>query len=192
MGSAELLEELFPRFDFRERHERTVAASAAAVDHAVRAFSLAEAPISGVLMRLRALPARITGAKGRAHDIHSPFLAQVLGPTHVALSDRPGSHLVIGLAGPMWQLRGHMARFADAAAFHAFDEPGNAKAVLAFQVGRAADGRVLLTTETRVLATDAPSHRRFALYWLVIRPWSGLIRREWLRAIARRAERASR
>jgi len=28
----------------------------------------------------------------------------------------------------------------------------------------------------------------FRRYWLLIRPWSGLIRRVWLRAIARRAQ----
>ena len=45
-----------------------------------------------------------------------------------------------------------------------------------------------LETETRVFLTDAPSRRRFAAYWLVIRPFSGLTRRLWLRAAKRRAE----
>ncbi len=39
-------------------------------------------------------------------------------------------------------------------------------------------------------ATDAAARRRFRLYWLAIRPFSGLIRRLWLRAIKRRAESA--
>jgi hypothetical protein len=38
-----------------------------------------------------------------------------------------------------------------------------------------------------VLATDAAARRRFGVYWAAIRPWSGVIRREWLRAIERRA-----
>ena len=45
-----------------------------------------------------------------------------------------------------------------------------------------------LSTETRVLATDEASRRAFRRYWLVIRPFSGLIRRVWLRAIRQRAE----
>ena len=50
-------------------------------------------------------------------------------------------------------------------------------------------GRVTrLETETRVCATGPKAKRRFATYWLVIRPGSGLIRRELLRAVARRAE----
>ncbi len=44
-----------------------------------------------------------------------------------------------------------------------------------------------LSTETRVQLTDARSRRSFRRYWLVVRPFSGLVRRAWLRAIARRA-----
>jgi hypothetical protein len=43
----------------------------------------------------------------------------------------------------------------------------------------------LVTTETRVLACDATSRRAFLLYWRVVGPFSALIRRRWLRAIAR-------
>jgi hypothetical protein len=49
-------------------------------------------------------------------------------------------------------------------------------------------GWSLLSTETRVFATDAATRRRFAAYWRVIYPGSALIRIEWLRAIRRRAE----
>ncbi len=46
----------------------------------------------------------------------------------------------------------------------------------------------LLTTETRIYATDLSTRRRFARYWRVIFPGSALIRIMWLRAAARRAE----
>ena len=39
-----------------------------------------------------------------------------------------------------------------------------------------------LATETRVKALDERALRRFRLYWLAIGPFSGLIRRRWLRA----------
>ena len=39
-----------------------------------------------------------------------------------------------------------------------------------------------LATETRVWALDDRTRRRFRLYWLAIGPFSGLIRRRWLRA----------
>jgi hypothetical protein len=45
----------------------------------------------------------------------------------------------------------------------------------------------ILTTETRIEPTDALSGRRFRRYWMLIRPFSGLTRLVWLRAIRRRA-----
>lgn len=46
----------------------------------------------------------------------------------------------------------------------------------------------VLSTETRVLATDPKTRRAFAGYWFVIRPGSSAIRREVLKVVARRAE----
>ncbi|TMB67768.1 MAG: hypothetical protein E6J43_07850, partial [Chloroflexi bacterium] len=40
-----------------------------------------------------------------------------------------------------------------------------------------------LFTETRVRCLGVPSRRWFRLYWLVIRPFSGLLRRSMLRGI---------
>jgi hypothetical protein len=51
-----------------------------------------------------------------------------------------------------------------------------------------APGGSRLETETRVYLTDAASRRRFACYWLVVRPFSGAVRRSWLAAARRRAE----
>jgi len=57
-----------------------------------------------------------------------------------------------------------------------------------FRIEDASSAACTLTTETRVYATDASTRRRLALYWRMIYPGSALIRRMWLRAIARRAE----
>ena len=65
---------------------------------------------------------------------------------------------------------------------------GVAKAVMNFRIEDATEGACLVSTETRVHATDAAARRRFAPYWTVIRPGSGFIRRMWLRAVKRRAE----
>ena len=43
-----------------------------------------------------------------------------------------------------------------------------------------------LATETRVHSADSAARRRFHLYWLIVGPFSALIRRSWL-AAARRA-----
>jgi hypothetical protein len=186
-GEASELDGLFPRYDFSERHRIRIAAGPAAVDRALRTFTLGETPIARALMTVRALPALLSGRRLTWPRSDEPFFARTLGPSRVLLADRPG-YRVVGLAGPMWALRGRLVRFEDAPAFEAFDAPGNVKAVLAFAITAAGDDGTQLATETRVLAMDPDSRRRFARYWFVIRPWSGLIRREWLRAIRRRAE----
>jgi hypothetical protein len=56
----------------------------------------------------------------------------------------------------------------DPAGFAAFSEPGWAKAALSFQLTPTADGTVL-AAETRVMATDEASRRRFGRYWRLIR-----------------------
>jgi len=57
-----------------------------------------------------------------------------------------------------------------------------------FLVEDAGPGAMLVTTETRIYATDASARRRFAVYWRTIYPGSSLLRHTWLRAIKRRAE----
>ena len=73
--------------------------------------------------------------------------------------------------------------------FRTLPAPGYAKAVMNFRVDQSPLAMCVVTTETRVWASDAMTRRKFALYWWTIRLGSGLIRRMWLRAIRRRAER---
>jgi hypothetical protein len=48
-----------------------------------------------------------------------------------------------------------------------------------------AGGRTLVETTTLCEATDDVARRRFAAYWLVVRPFSGLVRRDLLHVLAR-------
>jgi len=50
-------------------------------------------------------------------------------------------------------------------------------------------GSTELSTKTRIVAMDTAARQKFAAYWAVVRSGSSLIRREWLRAIKRSAER---
>ncbi len=49
-------------------------------------------------------------------------------------------------------------------------------------------GGTRLSCETRIVATDAASRRRFGLYWMAVQPGSSAIRWELLTAVALRAE----
>ncbi len=65
---------------------------------------------------------------------------------------------------------------------------GYAKTAANFRLQPLTNGRTRLTTETRIWCTSPGSRVLFGIYWACIRPFSGLIRREWLRLVKRGAE----
>jgi len=85
------------------------------------------------------------------------------------------------------RLRGAPRKASDRDGWLSWRAPG-VKIVADFRAVGLGDGRSLLTTETRVLTLDSTSRTLFHLYWVVVGPFSALIRRRWLRAIAARAE----
>lgn len=158
------LDRVFPQWDFRERHATRVDAPPERVFAAVRQVTLEEMPIFRVLARLR----------GMRVPPDRPVL-ELATPAWSVLADEPGRELVLGATGQPWKVRGGSGA-----------DPSHVKIAINWRL----DGTAL-STETRVLATDAAARRKFRRYWLVIRPFSGLIRRVWLRAIRRRAEAAA-
>jgi hypothetical protein len=60
--------------------------------------------------------------------------------------------------------------------------------VMDFNVDATESGASMLSTETRVFCPSPAVRRRFAPYWFVIRPVSGLIRQRTLARIRREAE----
>lgn len=177
------LDRWLPDYDVAERHHVAVAAPPEEVDRAVREVSLDDVPLARALVRLRGIrPDRGGG----------PFVEQLrrrLGA--VVVEDRPGRELAVGLVGQFWRLRGgEGARPATAEAFARFDRADWGKAVVSFEIDPR-NGWSRLATETRVRVPDPAARRRFRRYWLVVRPFSGLIRILLLRAAKRRAEARS-
>jgi len=70
-------------------------------------------------------------------------------------------------------------------------QSGFAIAMMNFLIEDDGQGACVISTETRVRATDPSAKRRFAAYWRMIYPGSAVIRRMWLRAIKKRAEGSS-
>lgn len=191
--SLSVLDQVLPVYHFHEVHCVRVHASPARVFAALADVTAAEIRLFRVLMTLRSLPARLTGQRGGPRAWTQPLLPQFLASGFVALGSVPDREVVFGAVSRFWQPRGGDApRITDAAAFHAFARPDYGKAAINFSVTERPDGRGLgLRTETRIMVPDRGARRKFALYWRVIRPGSALIRRSWLRAIRRRAERPS-
>lgn len=171
-----LIDQIMPDYDRREVHRRAGNASTAATWEAVHDLGGDEVTLMRMLMRLRSL--------GRSRDDgNRTVLESFQRMGFRVIAEEPGDELVVAGIGRFWKLSGGLRRVEGREHFTQFDEPGYAKVAFNFRLD---DGT--LSTETRIAGTDAHARRRFGLYWLLIRPGSGLIRREWLRAIVRRAQ----
>lgn len=172
-----------PVYDVHEVHATRIKASPALIHRALAEVTPAEVWLFRTLMRLRGLP---TG-RGRGAR---PFLDGAQEGGFAILADEPEREIVLGVMGRFWRLRQRDIRpIRSPAAFAAFAEPGYARAAIAFLIEPLDAEICRVTTETRVKATDARARRAFRAYWTVVHPGSALIRRAWLRALKRRAER---
>jgi hypothetical protein len=170
-----LIDDLLPEYQFSERHSTTVAAAPERVYEITRRLDMSGSSLIRLLFRLRGLPPTALNLDGLCE----------LGFS--ILAERPGRELVLGLVGRFWTRAGGLLPVG-ALGFGEFKQPGYAMAAWNFQVSALPQGGTSLSTETRVLCTDAASRFSFQLYWLLVRPFSGLIRRVMLREVKREAE----
>jgi hypothetical protein len=181
-----LLDEIQPVWHFRNRHSRVVDASADTVAEALESMRLDRdaSPLVRLLFRARGLTFP-SGPTPRAALTSSGFSV---------LAERPGREIVFGIAGKFWAPRemAHLVHVPDAHTFVEFDRPGEAKGAISLSVDPISEGRALLRTETRVMCSDLRARLLFSAYWTLIRIPSGVIRRDMLGAIARRAEELER
>ena len=180
-----LIDEFMPAYDVSEYHETRVRAPIDKVYHALRTADLGNSPIIRFLLRLRALPAIFT-ARGSRRNLKLNLDAIMKGG-FVLLGEHPPNEIALGIVGRFWTLSASRCRVS-AEEFNAFDLPGYAKAVWNFSLVEESAGVTRLATETRVRCLDHASRRRFRMYWALIAPFSGLIRREALRVIRKRSE----
>jgi membrane protein implicated in regulation of membrane protease activity len=155
------LDDFLPAYEFAARHGVAVAADRDRVDAAVREVTFREVPVVRALLFARGL-----GASRGSERVVAAMMRRA-----TVVEDVPGEGIVLSLTGQFWRLRGRGTE-------------APATAVVDF---RAAPGS--LTTETRIHVPDPESRRKFARYWRVVRPFSGLTRVLLLRAAKRRAER---
>ena len=182
-----LLDEYVPVWNAREHHSIRIAVSPAGALAAARAVTAREVPALVLLMGLRTLPTALARRPRRRLD--APLLQGFERMGFVPLGESE-SELVSGVIGRFWEPSGGVRRVTPGD-FAGFTEPGYAKAGFNFTVEPDGDAGCILSTETRVLVTDARARGRFRLYWTFVHPGSALIRRGWLRAIRSRAERAT-
>jgi hypothetical protein len=180
------LDEIIPAYQFSERHQIRIQAPPERVFQAIRSVSAREIRFFLLLTWIRSPRWKTPRESILTPPADQPILEVALRSGFVLLAEDPNREIVFGT------LLGRRAGEGLApASFIASDRPGLSKAVMSFLVEKEAGDWCRVTTETRVYSTDDSARRAFAAYWRVIYPGSALIRRMWLQAVKRRAERMS-
>jgi hypothetical protein len=150
------IDDVLPRYDAHEVHSIAYGRS---LEEAL-ATPVAGDPFVRLLFRLRGVPTEGT-------------IAALFGRMHFDELARTEHEVVFGAAGTPWRPGGGIRPFADAS-------PGTVRVAANFLI----DGP-RLSTETRVEAVDDDARRAFLRYWRLVGPFSAMIRRRWLKQIAR-------
>ncbi len=175
------LEQTMPVYHFHEQHSRWIAASPTRVWQALTTLRLDQLTLTRPLLAVRHLGMQ-AAMPTKPLFTHGPVrMIEVLAPTY-ALG---------GTIARPWQRQPAHRDVTSLNEFTGFDEPGWTKYLTDFHLEPRAGG-VQLTTETRGYSTNDQARRRFALYWALIRPASGLVRRDMLATVSRLATRTPR
>jgi len=184
-----ILDDFVPAYQFAVFHTVRVKAPRERVFAAIRDVTANEITLFRTLTWIRRF-----GRRGPESILNAPEKMPLLDvatrTSFMLLAQEPDREIVLGTlvaAPPGW--RSNKDKKPTPEDFKALHAPGFALGAINFRVEDTANGETLLTTETRIYATDASARRNSAVYWRVIYPGSALIRVMWLRAIQRRAEK---
>jgi len=155
------LDTFLPRFDVNETHSIFLSFDAERTLEFALAAPAAPGRLVAALFRARGLPPT-TSVKE---------LFDVMGFDTLAVSP---TEVVVGACGAPWRPSGKIGPFAEA-------RPGTVRIATDLRA-TPVEGGCILSTETRILAVDDAARRAFRRYWVVVGPFSGLVRRRWLGA----------
>lgn len=170
------LAQALPQARFTERHSREIDAPPERVWTALEEVSWRDLRLTKPLTLLRGFDKSRRVSNQRLLD---------QGPVSLLYSDAPRYAAGASIGRP-WQLRPERGpAVTDLQGLSDFTAHGWLKYGWDFTLQALPSGRTRIVTTTRCEPTDESTRRRFRPYWALIRPFSGLIRRDILHAIAR-------
>ena len=198
-GPRLLIDQFLPTYDLGVVHADVFRAAPVQCYLVASELDLFQTPLIRALIGIRGLPQRVASTvRGRgtkttlAASGRTFRFRDMVDLGWISLGETPGVELVLGQVGRPWK---GVAVSADVPTtpeqFRSFDKPGFAKIATSLRVDPYGDDSSILTMETRVAITDDTSRRRFRRYWLVIGPFSSLIRRMALRLLAAEFRRSA-
>lgn len=182
-----LIDKYIPQFDVRDYRETRVSADRQVAYAALRSMDLKRSRIVRLLFAIRTLPSRFRASPPPSNPPTS-LLDETLALGWRILEEDPGRELVVGAVTRPWE---PVVRFRGLpeSEFLECSEPGFTKVAWSLVARPAGPSATTIATETRVVATDPISRKRFRRYWSMVSPGIRLIRILSLRVIKRDLER---
>jgi hypothetical protein len=170
-----------PGAQFSEWHSRTLPGSPEQVWDALHRLRVRDLRTSVPLLWLRGMG---TWANSDRLLLDPPSPA---APIH----EEPPRTCTSGMISRPWHIRPTFGpEVRDLDQLRAFDDPGWLKFGMEWLLTPVPGGRTVVETSTVCEATDESARRRFTGYWIVIRPFSGVIRLDMLAALERGLRRS--
>lgn len=179
------LDDLVPEPRFAQIDHVDVAAPPDRAWEAVRNVDLQESPLARALFGLREIPARLRGERPPKRSATIDDIDAIGAPGFHILAEEPGREVIVGAIGKVWELAIPFVDVRDAAAFAAFREPGYAKVVWALRVEPREGSGSRVVFDLRVTTTDEESWKKFRRYFVLIGPFSHMMRRHLLAMVRR-------
>ncbi len=181
------LDRFLPRPDVRERHEIRVHAPPALVLDTARQLDPESIPAVRAIFAARAW---VLGSR-RPRPAPAGLVEMTRRLGWGVLDEEEGRYFCAGAVCRPW-LADVDFRPLPPADFAAYADPGCVKIAWTLEADPAQSGWTRFATETRAVATDEPSRKKFRRYWRIASPGILLIRKLLMPAIRREAERRSR
>jgi hypothetical protein len=180
-----LIDRFLPRYDVGVVHADVFRATSVQCYRVASELDLFQAPVIRTLIGIRGLPQRAaTTLRGRGTTTTPQAsrrtfrLRDMVDLGWISLGETPGVEMVLGQVSRPWKgvaVSTHVPTTPEE--FARFNERGFAKIATSLRVDPYGNDSSILTMETRVAITDDVSRRQFRRYWLVVGPFSSLIRR---------------
>jgi hypothetical protein len=179
-----LLNLFMPHYEIADRHEIGINAPAevalsAAAEMDLESCALIRAIFKGREWILRSKPDDKIRRRG--------FVQEMKALGWGVLAELPGREIVMGGVTQPWEAN-PVFRALPPDAFAAFHDPGYVKIAWTLRADPSGDTRSVFLTETRAVATDPESRKRFRRYWSFLSPGIIAIRRAMLPVVKSDAE----
>lgn len=176
------IDEYLTNPDFSARYEIRINAPAPVVYRCLLRSDFSELWLVRLLVTVR------SGKRLPRSPLPCDLRQRLQGTGFVILAAGAGQELVLGVAGRFWRPDGGRCTDLTPDEFSEFSHLGYAKAAWNFRLRSDSAETTLLSTETRIKCFGQAALWKFRLYWSLVGPFSGLMRKAILKQVKIAAE----